>query len=236
MSRLYKIKAHAISWFLLLFIFVSLQAVASQPVRFIKTNQKVVALTFDDGPSKPYTEQILAILAKQNVKATFYVLGVSIKSHPDIVKKTIKAGHELGNHSMYHKKLKRKNADSIAREISKVDDLIEKMGYTKEPTFRSPFGQVSPSIQKAVDKLGKQNILFSYLPKDWEGPAAEVIHDRIMTRVRPGFIITLHDGGKRRQTTVQATEMLINSLKAQGYQFVTISELLSMGPAVHVYH
>jgi len=235
MNRIFKINIiHFFLW--LFFSCVSLQTIASQPVRFIKTNQKVVALTFDDGPSKPYTEQILDILEKHKVKATFYLLGVSIKSHPSIVKKTIQAGHELGNHSMYHKHLKNKNADSIAREISNVDNLIEKMGYKKEITFRSPFGQVSPSIQNAVDKLGKQNILFSYLPRDWEGPAAKIIHDRIMKRVRPGFIITLHDGGKRRQTTVQATEMLINSLKAQGYQFVTISELLSMGPAVHVYH
>ena len=230
-------RKHTMIWCLLVWLpFFNLWANQDLPVRFIKTDQKVVALTFDDGPSKPYTEQILAILDKHNVKATFYLLGVSIKSYPEIVKQTIKAGHELGNHSMYHKKVKNKNADSVAKEISNVDELIKTMGYTKETTFRSPYGQVSPVIQQAVTKLGKKNVLFSYLPKDWEGPAAQVIHDRIMKRVRPGFIITLHDGGKRRQTTVQATDMLIESLQSQGYRFVTISELLSMGPAVHVYH
>lgn len=207
-----------------------------KPVRFIKTNEKVVALTFDDGPSKPYTEQILNILDKHQVKATFYLLGVAIKSHPEIVKRTMAAGHELGNHSMYHKHLKKQSTASIKKEIADVDQLIKKMGYQKEITFRSPFGQVSPSIQTAVKELGKQNILFSYLPKDWEGPKAEVIHERIMQRIRPGFIITLHDGGKRRQTTVEATEMLIQTLKKQGYRFVTVSELLAMGPALHVYH
>tara|TARA_R110002110_G_scaffold65206_5_gene180092 strand:+ start:36500 stop:37207 length:708 start_codon:yes stop_codon:yes gene_type:complete len=235
MIRLFKKRLAALCLSICL-VSLNLWANNNAPVRFIKTDQKVVALTFDDGPSKPYTEQILAILDKHNVKATFYLLGVSIKSYPEIVKQTIKSGHELGNHSMYHKKLKNKNADSIAREVSNVDELIKKMGYTKELTFRSPYGQVSPSIQQAMDKLGKKNVLFSYLPKDWEGPAAKVIHDRIMTRVRPGFIITLHDGGKRRQTTVEATEMLIESLQSQGYRFVTITELLSMGPAVHVYH
>lgn len=224
-------------FFILLSCFYCTQLFATdKPVRFVKTHEKVVALTFDDGPSVPYTEQILAILDKYHVKATFYLLGVGIKSHPDIVKKTIQAGHELGNHSMYHHHLKKKSVSSIKQDISEVDNLIKKMGYEKPITFRSPYGQISNNIQTAVTDLHKKNVLFSYLPKDWEAPKAQVIYDRIMKRVQPGFIITLHDGGKRRQTTVEATEMLIQTLQKQGYRFVTVSELLTMGPAVQVFH
>lgn len=206
------------------------------PIRYIKTQEKVVALTFDDGPSVPYTEQILEILDKHKIKATFYVLGVNVKTYPYIIQKIIQNGHELGNHSMYHDHLKKKSVQQIEADIKQVDQLIRKQGYTGNITFRSPFGQVSNNIQQAVTNLDKKNVLFSYLSEDWEGPPAKVIHDRIMKRIRPGFIITLHDGGKRRQSTVEATEMLINSLKSQGYQFVLIQDLLKMGPAQHVFH
>lgn len=209
---------------------------APKPVRFVKTDQKVVALTFDDGPSTPYTEQVLDILERHHVKATFYVLGVNVKTYPYIIKRMINQGHELGNHSMYHHYLKKKSVKQIEAEILQVDALIRKQGYDGQITFRSPFGQVSKGIQQAVYNLDKTNVLFSYLSEDWEGPPAQVIHDRIMKRVRPGFIITLHDGGKGRHTTVQATERLIQTLKQQGYQFVLISDLLKMGPWMHVYH
>lgn len=211
-------------------------ASVDRPVRFVKTNKKVVALTFDDGPSVPYTEQILDILDKHQVKATFYVLGVNVKTYPYIINKIINKGHELGNHSMYHDYLKRKSVKQIENDIRQTDQLIRKQGYKGEITFRSPFGQVSNNIQQAVKNLNKTNVLFSYLSEDWEGPPAKTIHDRIMKRVRPGFIITLHDGGKRRQTTVQATEMLIQSLKDQGYEFVLIEDLLKMGAPQHVFH
>lgn len=214
----------------------SVYAQQEKPIRFIKATEKVVALTFDDGPSTPYTEQILDILDKHKVKATFYLMGVNIKTYPYIVKNIIKKGHELGNHTMYHDHLKKKSVKQIENDIAQVDQLIRKQGYEGEITFRSPYGQVSDNIQKAVENLNKKNVLFSYLPRDWEGPPAKEIHERIMKRVRPGFIITLHDGGKHRQTTVEATEMLIESLKAQGYRFVVVQELLKMGPAQSVFH
>lgn len=207
-----------------------------KPIRFIQTQEKVVALTFDDGPSVPYTEQILDILDKHKVKGTFYVLGVNIKTYPYIVKRIIQNGHELGNHSMNHDHLKKKSVQFIENDINQVDQLIRKQGYQGAITFRSPFGQVSDNIQQAVNNLNKKNVLFSYLSEDWEGPPAKVIHDRIMKRIRPGFIITLHDGGKRRRSTVEATEMLIVSLKQQGYQFVSVQELLKKGTPQQVFH
>lgn len=207
-----------------------------KPIRFIQTQEKIVALTFDDGPSVPYTEQILDILNKHDVKATFYLLGVNIKTHPYIVKRMIQERHELGNHSMSHEYLKKKSIQQIENDIGQVDQLIRKQGYEGAITFRSPFGQVSDNIQQAVHNLNKKNVLFSYLSEDWEGPPAKVIHERIMKRIRPGFIITLHDGGKRRRSTVEATEMLIVTLKEQGYRFVTVGELLKSGSPQHVFH
>lgn len=199
---------------------------SSKPIHSVKTDQKIVALTFDDGPCKPYTEQILKILDKENVKATFFVVGMNIKRYPDLIQKLIKQGHAIGNHSMYHDKLNKLSVEKIVKDVGGVDKLLREQGYEQEIFFRSPYGLLSPNIDTALGQLHKRHLLFDFLPKDWENPAPQVIHDRVMARAKPGFIITLHDGWDHRENTVKATEMIIQSLKAKGYRFVTASELV----------
>ena len=203
-----------------------LAAYSPKPIHAVKTDQKIVALTFDDGPSKPDTDQILAILDKHNVKATFFVVGMNIKRYPDLIQKIIKKGHALGNHSMYHDKLSKWPAEKIAKDLSSVDKLLRAQGYEQEIFFRAPYGLLSPNIESALSQLQKRHFLFNFLPKDWENPPPQVIHDRVMARAKPGFIITLHDGWDHRENTVKATDMIIQSLKAKGYQFATASELV----------
>ncbi len=197
------------------------------PIRFVKTQEKIALLSFDDGPSEPYTEQILDILKKHDAKATFFVVGINVKRFPHLIKRIMDEGHEIGNHSMTHQKLKGKSAAYIKNDIQKTDDLIRKTGYTKLIPFRAPFGQLSNNLSIALKELDKPHVLFNFLPKDWESPPPQVIHDRVMEKAQPGFIITLHDGWKQRKNTVLATEMIVKSLKAKGYRFVTSSEFIT---------
>jgi len=200
----------------------------SDTTRHVKTTQKVVALTFDDGPSEPYTQQILGVLNKNSVKGTFYVLGGNAKEYPKIVKQIMNEGHELGNHSMYHDKMKNRSVEKIYNDINSVDTILRNLGYQKEITFRAPFGITSDNLHAALLKLNKRQVLFTFLPQDWTNISSKQIHDNVMKELKPGLIITLHDGGKRRDNTVKATQMLIDSLKQQGYRMVTVSELLSL--------
>lgn len=201
---------------------------SSEPIRHVNTSQKVIALTFDDGPDVPYTQQVLAVLAKHQVKATFYVLGGNAKANPYLIKEIMKEGHDLGNHSMYHNKMKDRSVEKMAHDIQSVDTILRNLGYQREITFRAPFGITSPNLITALQQLNKRMVLFTFLAQDWTNISAQQIYDNVMKQMKPGLIITLHDGGKRRDNTVKATEMLINTLKQQGYRFVTISELLTL--------
>jgi peptidoglycan/xylan/chitin deacetylase (PgdA/CDA1 family) len=219
--------------FSLFFIVNSIDAFANPEVRSIKTQEKVVALTFDDGPTEPFTTDLLTILDKHNVKATFFVMGIHAKTHIPILKKMVEAGHEIGNHSMYHDKENKKSTQTLIKELPEVDKIIRQSGYKGEIMFRSPFGLTSDNLRSALTQLNKKNFLFDFLSQDWENPATQIIVDRVVNHAKPGHIIVLHDGGKGRSHTVEATDIIIEKLKSKGYKFVTASELLTYGPAKH---
>lgn len=203
-------------------------ASTGEPIRHIKTSEKVVALTFDDGPEQPYTEKILGVLGKHNVKATFFVLGGNAKASPDLIKKIMAEGHDLGSHTMYHDKMKNKSVEAIKKDLESVDNILRSQGYKKEITFRAPYGITSPNLKTALQQLDKRMVLFTFLPQDWTNISAQAIYNNVMKEMKPGLIITLHDGGKRRENTVKATDMLIETLQKQGYRFVTVSEMLKL--------
>lgn len=199
-----------------------------EPIRHVKTTQKVVALTFDDGPDVPYTEEMLNILRKHHVKATFYVLGTNAKEYPQLIKKIIAEGHDLGNHSMNHKAMKNRSIQDMVQDIQSVDNILRNLGYQREITFRAPYGITSANLKLALQQLNKRMVLFDFLAQDWTKISAQQIYDNVMKQMKPGLIITLHDGGKSRQNTIKATEMLIENLSKQGYSFVSVSELLKL--------
>ncbi|MBS0285868.1 MAG: polysaccharide deacetylase family protein [Proteobacteria bacterium] len=213
---------------LIFFVQSAFAAATGEPIRHVKTDEKVVALTFDDGPDKPYTEQILGVLDKHNVKATFFVLGGNAKAYPDLIKKIMKDGHDLGNHTMSHSMMKNKSVETMKNDIASVDKILRNLGYEKEITFRAPFGITSPNLKTALQQLDKRMVLFTFLPQDWTKISSQQIYNNVMKQMKPGLIITLHDGGARRENTVKATEMLIDNLQKQGYRFVTVSELLKL--------
>jgi peptidoglycan-N-acetylglucosamine deacetylase len=195
-------------------------------VRCIATNEKVVALTYDDGPRSPTTEGILGVLAQHHVPATFFLIGNRAEKHPDLVKKIYDAGHELGNHTYSHKFLIFRSPHFVKDQIDKTDKIIRDCGYEKEIFFRSPHGMKLFTDSWALKKMKRANILFDAVAWDWTSPGVQKIVNNVMKAVKPGSIILLHDGCGDEKDVVAASDIIISKLKEQGYQFLPISELL----------
>ncbi len=196
----------------------------------VDTSEKVVALTFDDGPSF-YTEEILDILRLHKAQATFFLLGQNIEQFPVLVQQIYKEGHEIGNHSYSHQPLIFKSCAFIREEIEKTDQLIKKSGYQGIIHFRAPYGRKLIGLAWILYKSKRPHILFDVIPNDWACPGTTTIVNRILAQTKPGSIILFHDGNgdnvvQDRSQTVQALPLIIKELKEAGYQFVTISELL----------
>jgi peptidoglycan/xylan/chitin deacetylase (PgdA/CDA1 family) len=201
-----------------------------QCIHRIKTSEKIVALTFDDGPSI-HTEEILNILRLNNTQATFFLLGKNAEQFSNLVKQIYQAGHDIGNHSYSHEPLIFKSLTFIRKEIETTDQIIKQLGYEGTIHFRAPYGRKLIGLPWVLYQSNRPHILFDVIPDDWASPGVSTIVYRILSQVKPGSIILCHDGngdnrGQDRSQTVEAIPIIIQKLKAKGYRFVTISELL----------
>ncbi len=237
MKRLLKIGLLILLIVVLADLFVQLPSDATQsdgvPIRHatvweVYTKQKVVALTFDDGPRPPYTTEILSILHDAHIKATFFVIGENAARYKELVKETLDAGHQVGNHSWTHSEPILRHEDLALQEIERTDKLLRSLGVKGYIEFRAPYGETPPGLKKALATLGRRDVLFDVNPNDWENPPPGEIAARVLRRTRPGSIIDLHDGGGIRRNTVAATPMIIEGLLKEGYRFVTVEELLQL--------
>ncbi len=200
----------------------------------VPLHQKVVALTFDDGPNPPYTNQIVDYLHSQHVPATFFVVGRAVAAYPDVVRKEVQTGNALGNHTWDHAHLVLESSRHIQQEIEQTDAIIRRVTGVHTMLFRPPFGARDYAVVSVARRMGYEVIMWSEpLPKDWQGPPPTVIRDRVLRYVKDGDIIVLHDGnrgkGGNRQNTVEATKLIVEALRARGYGFVTVPELLRLG-------
>jgi len=205
--------------------------VTSEPV-----HQKVVALTFDDGPNPPYTDRIVDYLHAAHVHATFFVVGLAVQAHPDIVRRELVDGNAIGNHTWDHAHLVLLSRTHIERELTSTEDEIQKVTGEHTELFRPPFGARDFRVISVAHQLGLQVIMWSVpLPADWTQPPPRVIADRVLKYVRDGSIIVLHDGNKGRgadrNNTVEATKIIVSELRKKGYRFVTVPELEKLGYA-----
>ena len=200
----------------------------------VTTTGKYVALTFDDGPNPPYTDQIVEYLHDQKVPATFFVVGMAVEKYPDSVKREIDYGDAIGNHSWDHAHLVLETRAHIHHELQATDDAIVKATGVHTNLFRPPFGARDYAVIQVAHDMGYQVIMWSVpLPRDWEDPSPRVIADRVLKHVENGSIIVLHDGNKGRSgdrgATVEAVKLLVPELRAQGYRFVTVPQLIALG-------
>lgn len=196
----------------------------------IPTEKKEVALTFDDGPNPLYTPRILDVLKKYDAKATFFVVGRHIKRNPDLVKREIEEGHELGDHTYTHPyNFSISSKRMFTKEVNKTDKLIRKVQpHPDVKLFRPPGGNLNERIVEYSKKKGYKIILWSWHqdPKDWRNPGAGYISNHILSNVRNGDIILLHDSGGDRKQTIDALNIVLPQLKKRGFKCVTVSELL----------
>jgi peptidoglycan/xylan/chitin deacetylase (PgdA/CDA1 family) len=202
----------------------------------VPLHQKVVALTYDDGPNPPYTNEIVDYLYHEHVPATFFVVGMAVQAHPDVVRLEVSDGDAIGNHTWDHAHLVLLRPSHIQRELDLTETEIQHVTGIHTTLFRPPFGARDFAVIRIARQMGFQVIMWSVpLPGDWRQPPPRVIADRVLRYVRPGSIIVLHDGNRGRegdrQNTVDATKLIVAQLKSEGYRFVTIPELLKLGYA-----
>lgn len=194
----------------------------------VKTEEKVVALTYDDGPNPPYTNRLMEVLEQFGVKATFFVIGHQAEQHLETVQGLKAQGHELGNHSYSHRRLVSTPKAAIADEIHRTDQLLQALGSPSKIHFRSPYGYKRIRLPWVLAQLKKINVLWNVDPRDYQAASADAVVTHVLDKVRPGSIVLLHDGGGDRSLTVEATARLVPRLQEQGYHFKTVSELLAL--------
>jgi peptidoglycan-N-acetylglucosamine deacetylase len=202
---------------------------AGEIVPRVPVDQPLVALTFDDGPTLPYTEEILAVLQERGAKATFFVIGTSLAQQPELGQRILQEGHELGNHSYSHQRMIFKSAEFIRTEIEQTDALIRQAGASGEIHFRSPFGKKFLLLPLYLNRVNRKNIFVSVEPDSYANVAASAagIVEHVLARTQPGSIILLHAETESRGTSRQALPGILDGLQARGYRFVTVSELLA---------
>ncbi|HHV15092.1 MAG TPA: polysaccharide deacetylase family protein [Gelria sp.] len=198
----------------------------------VKTDKKVVALTFDDGPEPKFTPMVLDVLKNHDARATFFIIGKKAESNPQILKRMAAEGHEIGNHSYRHPDFNKLKKDAQLEEINKTTSIIKRLSGQNPVLLRPPGGYLSYDL---VEMTKKQNLTIAYWTyqqdsKDWRnGTKPSTIAGHIIKNIQPGQIIILHDGCPNGGATARAVDMIITQLKEDGYTFVTMSELIKMG-------
>lgn len=191
----------------------------------VKTNVKVVALTFDDGPTK-YTQDVLDILQGSDVKATFFVMGRELEKNLQIGEVIAVSGHELGNHSYSHQRMWFKSPLFIAEEVNKTNTLIRETGYKGDIHFRPPYGKKIFGLPWYLSQHNIKTIMVDVEP-DTYGSSTDFLVEYTLENTKPGSIILLHPFCETCSSQREAISMIIEALHAKGYQFVTVSELLT---------
>jgi peptidoglycan/xylan/chitin deacetylase (PgdA/CDA1 family) len=191
-----------------------------------RVDQPYIAMTFDDGPSAENTPRLLEMLKQRNIKATFFLIGQNVVSNPDLVRRILAEGHEIGNHSWTHPQLSKLSDDRVTAEITQTQDAIKDASGFTPTLLRPPYGAITPRQREWIEnRFGLNIILWSVDPFDWKRPGASVITQRIVSQTRPGAIILSHDIHKQ---TVDAMPATLDALIAKGYKFATVSQLIAM--------
>jgi len=194
---------------------------------------KQIAFTYDDGPNDPHTLKLLDVLAKHEVRATFFMIGRFVRERPDIARAVAAAGHTIGNHTFTHPLLIFESEAQTRAELLNCRAALTDAVGEHSNLFRPPFGGKRPATLRIARDLGMEPVMWNVIGYDWKAPAASVIEMKVTRRVHTdgGDVIVLHDGSHRRMggnraQTVIATDNLIRRYKDQGFQFVTVPEMM----------
>ena len=189
--------------------------------------EKVVSLTFDAAWDDADTDQLISILDKYQVKATFFMVGSWVEKYPESVKKFADHGHEIMNHSDTHPHINQLSEEKVKEEITRCADKIEAVTGKRPTLFRGPYGEYNNTVIQAATALGHQTLQWDVDSLDWKDLETEDIVTRVLKRVKPGSVILFHNGAKN---TPAALPQIIEKLQADGYKFLPATELLGPEP------
>ncbi|NJR14686.1 MAG: polysaccharide deacetylase family protein [Calothrix sp. CSU_2_0] len=190
-------------------------------------NDKIIALTFDDGPWPKYTEQILDILKENNIKGTFFVIGKNMKNFPKIGQRIVTDGHAIANHTWHHW-YHRLNPKAAAYEIDATEEIIYKTTGVRTNLFRPPGGILGNGPAAYAKSKKYSVIMWSADSHDYKRPPTPRLLSNVMRNSKPGGIVLMHDGGGVRDSTVKALPAMIDKFRNSGYRFVTMPEMLEI--------
>ena len=196
----------------------------------LERGSKKLCLTYDDGPNDPHTLNLLEVLAKHGVRATFFTIGRFVRERPEIARAVAAAGHVIGNHTYTHPLLIFKSAAETRSELLDCRQALTDVVGEHSKLFRPPFGGRRPATLRVAHELGLETVMWNVTGYDWNASPAAEIERKVTGQVRGGDVILLHDGGHKamgadRSQTVIATDNLIRRYKDQGFEFVTIPEM-----------
>ncbi|WP_436325923.1 polysaccharide deacetylase family protein [Brevibacterium sp. FAM 27836] len=201
--------------------------VAGELISRVETDERVVALTFDDGPTDSDADAVLDVLADRDVPATFYVNGKEVEGSGSTMRRIIEGGHEIGNHTWNHRPMAFVSPSTVAEEIEPTDEVIRATGYDGPLTFRPPHGKKLLTLPLYLAKHDRLTVTWDVAYEDWSGnpQSSDELVNATVDNTQPGSIILLHPWFGRT-TTQKAIGPVIDRLKEQGYSFVTVSELI----------
>lgn len=192
----------------------------------INISQPIVAMTFDDGPHPSNTPRLLDMLRQRNIKATFYVVGTNAQRYPEILRRMVAEGHEIGNHTLNHAYINKLSNDGIRRELTASHQAIVSATGIAPRTMRPPYGAITTAQKQWIrSEFGYPSILWAVDPEDWKRPGSSVVANRILSQTRPGAIILAHD---IHAPTIDAMPAALDGLLAKGYRFVTVTQLIAL--------
>ncbi len=187
-----------------------------------------IALTFDDGPHPRYTGQLLDVLDKYGIKATFFVVGVNAKNYPDSLIDVIRRGHEIGNHTYSHPHVSGLNTYTLTDEVEKCESTIYGLTDYKTKLFRPPEGMIDADVRTVLRSLDYKVIMWDIDTRDWAHEPPEKIAENVISNIASGDIILMHDYIGHNSPTVEAIKIFIPILIEKGYKFVVVSELIGL--------
>ena len=196
--------------------------ISQMPEAGIPGGDKVIALTFDDGPDPVSTPEVLRVLQDLQVSATFFMIGWEANATPGLVRQVAAAGDGIGNHTWNHVSLTTLSDAGFKAQVDRTTDLLSSLTGRRISCLRPPQGRVNPGALTRLAARGLTPVLWSDDPRDWTRPGTSTIVHRVLTQASPGAIVELHDGGGDRSETVQALPAIVNGLRAQGYRPVPI--------------
>src|SRR5436305_13364080 len=201
---------------------------SSEKITFTEVNVDgpYIAMTFDDGPHATNTPELLEMAAKRHIKLTFFVLGECVEQNPDVLRREVAEGHEIGNHSWSHPNLAKLSDADVRSQLQRTEDIIEQTDGIKPKLVRPPYGELTKRQRILVNhQFGYKVILWDVDQLDWKRPGSNVVAQGILAGARPGSLILSHD---IHPPTIAAMPQVFDALLAKVFKFVNVSELISL--------